>query len=67
MGSPGGLVETRLDTDVASKPPIELYLVRLSPPCRIVWLYMLQVTICFLFMKRARLQGVYMYHAISNM
>ena len=43
MGSPGGLAVTALDTDAASKPPIELYLVRLSPTCRIVWLYMLQV------------------------
>ncbi len=25
------------------RPPLELYLVRLSPTCRAVWLYLLQV------------------------
>ena len=28
---------------VDDEKPVTLYLVRLSPPCRIVWLYMLQV------------------------
>ena len=35
----------KVETEETSKPPIELYLVRLSPPCRSVWLYMLQVCI----------------------
>ena len=26
--------------------PVELYIERLSPPCRVVWLYLLQVGTC---------------------
>lgn len=26
------------------KGPMELYLIRISPPCRAVWLYLLQVS-----------------------
>lgn len=41
MGSEKG--QTDLDSFDTNKAPIELYVVRLFPPCRAVQLYMLQV------------------------
>ena len=39
---PGGVAEE--GGQQAAQGPMELYMVRLSAPCRAVWLYMLQVS-----------------------
>lgn len=49
METNGDVERSKNEVNGVKRGPIELYLNRISPPCKTVWLYMLQVCVLLSF------------------